>query len=69
MTRAVEVRRLQQLQRELVRHRQQHSRTDFALLLVGPLRVAHQHPGPLRINRTANPEAELADRRAPAARS
>ena len=52
-------RRLQQLHGQLVRHRQQHARADLALLLVGPVRVGHQHPGPLRLHRPAQPQPQL----------
>ena len=50
---------LQQLQRQLLRDRQQHARTDLALLFVRALRFRHQHPRALRIDRPANPELQV----------
>jgi hypothetical protein len=59
-------RHLKQLEREFVRGGEQHTRTDLLLLVVRPLRFRHQHPGPLGINGTANPQPQVrvdADRR------
>ena len=57
--RATRRRRLQQVQRQLPRHRQQHAGTHFALVLVRALRLGHHDPRAVRVHRPADEQPEF----------